>query len=151
MTNLAQMTDYEAIQQALNLYSSGCSQRDWPLVMGLFLPDGVWEVTGQEPVVGHAAMEAAMAGFLTRLDYFVQINSPATIRIDGDRAVAQTTIRECGKIKDRDEALEVMGFYTDDLVRTPEGWKFAKKLFRGAGMHRFPLCPGPALAFFAED
>lgn len=140
------MHDEIAIQRTLNLYSEGCSKRDWEQVLGTFLSDGVWEVPqlGQRHE-GHAAIRPAMAGFPEMFDYFVQINSPATIDVAGDRATARSMVRECGRFSGRHEALEVMGYYADELVRTAEGWKFARRTFSGAGMHRFALIPGPPL------
>lgn len=140
------MTDLEAIQQVLNRYSDGCSRRDWDQVADTFMPDGIWEVPALGTFhQGWAAMHPAMAGFVAQMDYFVQLNAPAVIEVSGDSATARTTIRECGKFTGRDEALEVMGFYSDELVRTPHGWKFALRTFRGVGVHRFPLLGGPGL------
>jgi ketosteroid isomerase-like protein len=127
------MTDEIAIQQTLNRYTIGASQRNWDQVMSTFLPEGVWSVPGQGlEVTGHDNMRAAMSGFVAMMDYFVQMNTPV--------------IRECGKFAGRDEALEVLGFYADELVRTAEGsWKFARRTFTSAGLHRFTLMSGPAL------
>lgn len=145
------MRERDAIQEALNLYSWGCSKADWPLVMGLFQPDGVWHVAGQQPIAGRAAIEQAMAAFIAGMDWFMQVNSPATIRIHGETATTRTIIRECGKFRGRDEALEAMGFCEDELVNTREGWKFARKSFTGAGLHRVALVPGPALGMFPGE
>lgn len=140
------MSDEIAIQQVLNRYSDGCTRRDWAQVEATFVPDGIWEVPALGTFhQGWAAMRPAMAGFVAQMDYFVQLNTPAVIEVAGDTATARTTIRECGKFAGRDEALEVMGFYTDELVRTAAGWKFTRKTFRGLGLHRFPLLAGPAL------
>lgn len=140
------MPDEIAIQQLLNRYSEGCSLRDWDQVMSTFVEEGVWEVPaiGQH-VQGHAALRPAMSGFAEMFDYFVQINSPATIHVEGDHATARSIVRECGKFSGKHEALEVLGYYADEIVRTSDGWKFARRTFTGAGMHRFALIPGPPL------
>ena len=78
---------------------------------------------------------ACVAGF----DYFVQLNTPAVISLDGQRATAQSTIRECGKYKGRNEALEVLGSYIDELVLTADGWRFALRSFHSYGLHTFAL------------
>lgn len=139
------MSDLEAIQQLLNRYTEGCCRRDWDQVLATFAQDGIWHVAGRGTYQGRAEIEPVMAGFVGQMDYFIQLNSPAIITIDGDRATARSVIRECGKFTGRDEALEVFGYYNDELVRRPEGWKFARRNFTGAGMHRFALMPGPAL------
>jgi uncharacterized protein (TIGR02246 family) len=135
------MTDLEAIQQLIHRYTDGCNRQDWPQVMACFAEDGVWAVLGNE-ISGHANIQAAMAGFLTQMAYFTQQASAPVIEIAGDRASARTTIRECGKFADRDEALEVLGWYADEIVRTAAGWVFARRTFTSYGAHRFAVTPG---------
>lgn len=139
------MNDEQAIQQVLNRYSEGCSLPDWGQVEDTFLPGAEWVAPAVGTFTGWAEMFPVMSGFIDRMEYFIQLNSPATISVSGDVATARSVIRECGKFKGRDEALEVMGIYADELVRTPEGWKFARRTFQGLGAHRFSLLPGPAL------
>ncbi len=138
------MSDLEAIQQLIHRYTDGCNRQDWPQVLATFAGDGVWEAAGSE-LTGHATIQAAMAGFLAMMDYFTQVASAPVITVDGDRATARTTIREAGKFAGRDEGLEILGYYADDLVRTAAGWQFARRKFNSFGMHRFALLPGPAL------
>lgn len=139
------MNDEHAIQQVLNRYSQGCSRPDWAQVEETFLPDAEWVAPAVGTFKGWAQMFPVMSGFIAQMDYFIQLNSPATILVTDDRATACSVIRECGKFKGRDEALEVMGIYEDELVRTAQGWKFARRTFQGLGAHRFALLPGPAL------
>ena len=139
------MSDEEAIQQTLNLYSEGSCRADWDQVLGTFTDDGVWDVPSMGKFTGRAEIEPVMAAFVARMDYFIQLNTPAIIKVDGDSATARSVIRECGKFKGKDEALEVFGFYSDDLVRTAHGWKFSRRSFKSAGMQRFALLPGAPL------
>ena len=139
------MNDEFVIQQTLNLYTEGSCRADWDQVLGTFTDDGVWEVPGIGTFTGRGEIERVMAAFVAQMDYFIQLNSPAIIKVDGDRATARSVIRECGKFKGKDEALEVFGFYSDDLVRTDQGWKFLRRTFKSAGMHRFALLPGSPL------
>lgn len=136
------MSDEAAIHALLNLYTDGCNRQDWPQVMATFAEDGVWAAAGAEHQ-GHAAIQAAMAGFLTMMDYFTQTSAAPIVAVSGDTATARITIRECGKFKGKDEALEVLGYYSDDLLRTADGWKFARRTFTSHGLHRFPLLQGP--------
>ncbi|MFA7602903.1 MAG: nuclear transport factor 2 family protein [Novosphingobium sp.] len=138
------MIDDVAIQRIINRYTDGCNRQDWTQVLATFAEDGVWEVQGRV-FTGHDVIQAAMAGFLAQMAYFTQFASASVIEVDGDRASARTTIRECGKFADRDEALEVQGRYDDELVRTAAGWRFVRRRFTSFGAHRFALLPGPAL------
>jgi ketosteroid isomerase-like protein len=134
------MTDEYAIQETINLYTEGASRSDWAQVMSTFTPDGAWVVPAQNArFEGHEAMLAAMSGFASQTEYWVQINSPAIIHVDGDKATARSIIRESGRFKGADSILEVVGFYKDELVRTADGWKFKQRTFETAGMYNLPL------------
>lgn len=137
------MSDEAAIRRLIDLYTDGCNRQDWPQVMATFAEDGVWAAAGNEHQ-GHATIQAAMATFLTMMDYFVQTNAAPVIAVTGDTATARVTIRECGKFAGRDEALEVLGYYQDEVILTADGWKFARRTFVSHGLHRFPLLAGPA-------
>ncbi len=140
------MFDLIAIQQTLNRYSEGASRADWTQVLSTFTVDATWEIAGSGArYQHHAVIRKAMAAFVGQMAYFVQINSPAVIAVEGNTAVASSLIRECGKFADRDEALEVFGRYADELVRTAQGWKFTRRVFHALGHHRFTLLPARAL------
>jgi SnoaL-like domain len=66
-------------------------------------------------------------------------NSPGLIEFRGDQAMSRCLINECGKYKDRDEGLQILGAYEDTLIKTNEGWKFARRICVVHGMHNFPL------------
>ena len=141
------MNDVQQIQQVISLYSEGCSLGDWDQVVACFLPDGTWEVPARGMAIrGHGALRAAMAGFVAGFDYFTQINAPAIISVTDGTATARSLIRESGRYRDSDQALEVTGIYEDRLVRTAEGWKFTCRTFTGIGSHGFsvsaPKLPG---------
>ena len=139
------MHDEIAIQQTLNLYSEGASRADWNQVLSTFAPDGIWEIPALTVrLQDRTAIQKVMADFVGQMAYFVQVNSPAIITIDRDRATARSIIRECGKYADRDEALEVLGRYEDELVRTSAGWKFSRRVFHAHGKHTFSLRPTTA-------
>jgi hypothetical protein len=136
------MIDEIAIQQTINTYTDGASRRDWDQLLSTFAPGGVWEIPGLKARYDNpTAMLQVMTAFVERMAYFVQINSPAVISVQGDKATARCMIRECGKFADRDEALEILGRYDDELIRTDKGWKFARRAFYAFGQQRFPLLP----------
>ena len=134
------MLDEIAIQQTINTYSEGVSRRDWNRVMTTFTPSASWEVPSLGAVYrGHDAIRGAMAAFTGEMAYFVQMNAPALISINGELASARCTIREVGKFADRDEAIEFLGVYEDDLMHTMQGWKFTRRVFQVLGQHRYSL------------
>jgi ketosteroid isomerase-like protein len=136
------MSDEFAIQQTLNTYSYSATTGDLEAMVATYAPDGVWEVPGIGALcTGHAEILAASQGIAGSIEYIVQMNSPALIEVDGDTATAQSIIRECGKYAGRDTCLEVLGLYDDKLVRTAEGWRFAKRTFTVRGMHDYGTAP----------
>jgi|SRR5579862_1089900 len=136
------MLDEFAIQQTLNTYSDGASRADWNQLLSTFTPECIWEIPALKArYQGHSVIQKVMSSFVEQMSYFVQINSPAIIAVEGDKATARSVIRECGKFCDRNEALEVLGRYEDELIRTAAGWKFTRRAFHAAGKHTFALLP----------
>ncbi len=139
------MTDEYAIQQVINHYSQVASLLEWDAVLELFQPDAVWEI----PFLGarhegHDQLRKALTDFASWMEYVLQANSPAVIKVDGDSATARSGIREVGKFKGRDEGFEFIGMYVDRLVRTTGGWKFAHRSFEHMGTNCYKLVPVPA-------
>jgi ketosteroid isomerase-like protein len=136
------MSEQFSIQQTISRYAEGASRADWDQVLSTYMPDGVWEITAfGARFEGRKAIQDGLRQFCDPMDYIVQLNGPALIEINGGTATARSVIRECGKYVGRNEALEVLGFYADKLVRTTDGWKFTHRIFELRGMHSFPLSP----------
>src|ERR1700727_20662 len=115
------MSEEFSIQQTISGYAEGPSRADWNQVLSTYLPNGVWEITSfGARFEGHKAIQDALRQFCDPMDYIVQINGPGLIPIEGDTATARSVIRECGKYAGRNEGLEVLGFYADKLLRTPD-------------------------------
>jgi ketosteroid isomerase-like protein len=136
------MSDEIAIQQTLNTYSFNASTGDLAAMVATFAEDGAWVVPGAGiTCTGHEQILAAASAITGAIEYMVQLNSPAIIEVDGDTATAKSIIRECGKYIGRQTNLEVLGLYEDELVRTADGWRFAKRTFTTRGMHDFDTAP----------
>ncbi len=136
------MSEEFSIQQTISRYAEGASRADWDQVLSTYMPDGIWEITSfGAKFAGRQAIQDALRQFSDPMDYIVQINGPALMQIKGDTATARSVIRESGKYAGRNEALEVLGFYADKLVRTSDGWKFTHRIFELRGMHSFALSP----------
>jgi hypothetical protein len=137
------MSDAADIQMVLNLYSDGASRRDFEQVLSTFVADSTWEVRDTpHRFVGHDQLREAFRMFTATTSYLVQMNAPAVIFVDGDRAHARSTIREIGRFSDRDELFDCVGTYHDDLVRTDEGWRFVKRSFETHGISSWAALPG---------
>jgi uncharacterized protein (TIGR02246 family) len=136
------MDDAAAIQQLITHYHEAGSMGDYERMIATFAADGIWEFTQSgRQFVGLDAIRDAVAMFTGPLEYVAQINAPAAIALDGDTATARSSIRESGKFAGRDEGVEAFGVYHDSLVRTADGWRFARRAFDLRWMHRVPILP----------
>lgn len=132
------MSDIVAIQQLLNTYTEAASRSDWATVKSCFTEDAIWE-TPAGRIEGRDAALAKMAELVGGFDYIVQMNAPGVITVAGDKATARSVIRECGKLKGQDVAMEFLAHYNDEIVRTADGWKFTHRVFVSQGMHSFAV------------
>jgi len=88
--------------------------------------------------------------WLAPMYYTQHMFSPPIVELAGDRA--QTRCRLIALHVQRTPAGEsrdftVYGFYQDDLVRTPDGWRIEKRLFKGMHTEGEPLPPDRAERF----
>jgi len=130
------VTDEHDIQQTISRYHEGASTPDLEQLIATFLPDGTWEVPAFRFLChGHDEMREVMAAVLAPIEYLVQVNAPAIIAVDGDVATARTLVRECAKYRDEPGLVDVVGQFVDELHRTPDGWRFARRTFTILGRH----------------
>ena len=115
--------DLEAIRQLLARYCFSIDARDADAWAALFTEDGIFHYALGEPLVGRTALREFMAmvpgdrHHLTRNEI---------IELDGDRA----RVRAYALVtKETPPVLSAVGDYEDELVRTPEGWRFAKRVY----------------------
>jgi ketosteroid isomerase-like protein len=129
------MIDKVEIQETISLYHEGGSLGDFDQVLATFLPDGTWEVPAFEiRCQGHAEIRSTMEAMVEPIEYLVQINAPAIVVVDGDTASARSLIRECAKFR-KGALMDVVGQFSDELRRTSDGWKFARRTFTILGTH----------------
>jgi uncharacterized protein (TIGR02246 family) len=135
------MIDEVAIQQLISRYNEAASAGNLEGAVATYMPDGVWESASHGTLGGRDAIKEGLERITSNLEYVSQINAPAVITVDGDTATARSAVRESGKLAGRDEGIEVFGFYIDSLIRTAEGWLFARRTFQLVWAHRVPTMP----------
>lgn len=110
-------------------YATGIDRRDWPLFRTVFTDDceldygeiGAWN--GVDAVTEFMEQVHAMAGHtLHRL-------SNQAITVDGDTAVARTYVDALIMAADNQSGVNGIGFYDDEMVRTADGWRIARRRF----------------------
>ncbi len=126
---MTEREDRQDISELLVRYATGIDRRDWPLFRTVFTDDceldygviGVWN--GVDAVAEFMEQTHAMAGHtMHRL-------SNQAITVDGDKAEARTYIDGLIMAADNKSGVNAIGFYDDEIVRTPDGWRIARRRY----------------------
>lgn len=123
------MSDRADIADVLIRYATGIDSRDWPLFRTVFTADceldygqiGTWN--GVDAVTEFMELSHAGAGHtMHRL-------SNMAITVTEDTATARTYIDGLILAADNASGVNAVGFYDDELVRTGDGWRIARRRF----------------------
>ncbi len=127
---VAWLVDRARIRELTARYNRCFDDGDPEGFAATFTEDGAMEIDGGPTTTGRAAL-AEMA---RRTPYgIVHVTVDAIIEVDGDRAVQDVTLLVVARPPadappdKRRSRLQRTGRYHDQLVRTPEGWRFARR------------------------
>jgi 3-phenylpropionate/cinnamic acid dioxygenase small subunit len=121
--------DREQIADVLIRYATGIDFKDWALLRTCWTEDvdvdygEVGQYSGADAITGlMEQLHDAMGPTYHRLTNFA-------IAVDGDRATARSYVHAVLQAIPDDEAswVEALGHYDDELVRTPAGWRIARR------------------------
>ncbi len=132
------MTDREDLQDISDLlvrYATGIDRRDWRLFRTVFTDDcqldygeiGTWD--GVDAVTEFMEQSHGAAPTLHRM-------SNQAININGDRAEARTYV-DMIMVVDSKSGVNAIGYYDDDIVRTDERWRIARRRFTTVRLSTF--------------
>jgi hypothetical protein len=115
------MSDHEEIRQLLARYCLMLDCDEHEAWVQLFTPDAVFEVYGRvfEGHIGLLRMATSAPSGL-------HLGGQAVIDVDGDLALTTQNLL----FVDRSNGESRGAVYFDDLVRTPTGWRFARRRCR---------------------
>jgi 3-phenylpropionate/cinnamic acid dioxygenase small subunit len=126
---VSEREDRQDISEVLLRYATGIDRRDWPLFRTVFTDDcelnygevGSWR--GVDAITEFMEQAHAMASHtMHRLTNQV-------ITVDGDKAQSRTYVDALIMVGDSNSGVNAAGFYDDDLVRTADGWRVARRDF----------------------
>jgi 3-phenylpropionate/cinnamic acid dioxygenase small subunit len=126
---MTEREDRQDISDLLVRYATGIDRRDWALFRTVFTEDceldygeiGSWQ--GVDAVAEFMEQVHAPAGHtMHRL-------SNQVITVDGDKASARTYVDALIMVSDNSNGVNGIGFYDDEIVRTADGWRIARRRF----------------------
>lgn len=117
------MDDFEAIKQLTALYNRAFDDLDVPGYLATWTEDGFFERSNAgRSYQGHAQLTQLINSFPVKGRH---VTSDFVISVDDDRAeqscyLSYLDVAQAHK-------LVMFGVYTDELVRTADGWKFSSR------------------------
>lgn len=129
---LAELEDREAIRLLLRDYGRLLDERQFDEFGQLFAPDGEYVSAGtttRGPVAIAESLRSIMASNplgLTEPNYHVLFNDRIVLHGDEAESTSQSLFVAPGA--DGAPRLVMMGNYQDRFVRTPKGWRFARRV-----------------------
>jgi 3-phenylpropionate/cinnamic acid dioxygenase small subunit len=126
---MTERDDRQDISDLLVRYATGIDRRDWSLFRTVFTDDceldygeiGTWQ--GVDAVTDFMDTTHAMAGnTLHRL-------TNQAITLNGDTASARTYVDAVIMFGDNQSGVNAWGFYDDEIVRSADGWRIARRRF----------------------
>jgi uncharacterized protein (TIGR02246 family) len=121
---LERVLDHLAIRELTARYNRAFDDVDAEAWADTFTPDGVMEYGGP-PISGRDDLVAMSRA--TGYGY-VHVTTDPVIVVDGDRATQSCTLVVATRSKERGPVgVAMTGRYEDELVRTPDGWRLARR------------------------
>lgn len=146
MNDFQEIADRVEIEALRGEFTDAAMMRDRARLAALFTPDGVLRMPNVPvELIGREEIRAGGERLQSQWDFFVQNSHPGTIRIDGDAATGRTYMQEIARVLDGRSGLN-FAIYHDTYRRTPEGWKFAERVYEVRYVDTTPLrgfAPGP--------
>ena len=154
MSNLQEIADRVEIEALRAEFTDASMMRDFDRFAALFTPDGAVRMPNV-PIefVGPEEIRAGIDRLRDVWEFFVQHSHPGMIQLDGDTATGRAYIVEFGRFRDGSSHLNY-ALYHDRYQRTPDGWKFAERVYEIRYVDTTPLAGSPpdaAGAFIPES
>jgi len=120
--------DRAEVIDTVNRYATALDSRDWALLDEVFTPDAVGDF-GAGVLNGREALRDLMKRMLGGSGPSQHLLGNHRVELDGDRArcVCQVRAFSAGTGSAASRHYELLGEYRDQLVRTPDGWRIARR------------------------
>ncbi|MFL5626441.1 MAG: nuclear transport factor 2 family protein [Ktedonobacteraceae bacterium] len=130
MSDLQAIADRFEIEALRGEYTDALMMRDYDRLASLFTEDGVVRIPYiNAEAVSREEIRAGVERLQGLWDYFVQTTHPGTIQLEGDTAVGRAYMSELFHSQANGRSELNYAVYHDRYQRTPDGWKFAERVY----------------------
>ncbi len=126
------LLDHYALRALGETFASAATRRDFARFETLWTPDAVWDL-GDPFKVRYEGREAIAEGsrrLLSRWSFFAQMPHAFDAEVRGDTARGYWTVHTLFSDQEGFGGRTSIALYLDEMVRTPEGWRFAVRRLR---------------------
>lgn len=142
------MSDFQTIADRFDIealrgeFSDAVMMRDYDRLASLFTPDGAVRIPHISAMaVNREEIRAGVERMQGVWSYFVQTTHPGAIRLNGDTAHGRAYISELMHGHDGSSHRNY-AVYHDRYQRSPDGWKFAERVYEIKYLDNSPLAGG---------
>ena len=129
MSDLQAIADRVEIEALRGEFCDALMMHDFDRLASLFTEDGAVRMPHIEAeAVSRQEIRAGIERLQGLWNYFVQTTHPGVIQLDGDTASGRAYMTEFGHLRDGRSDMNY-AIYHDRYRRTPEGWKFAERVY----------------------
>jgi ketosteroid isomerase-like protein len=140
MSDLQAIADRVEIEALRGEFTDAAMMHDYDRFASLFTADGAWRIPDAN--IDLRSREAIRAGIELAQDrlwqLFVQNTHAGAIELDGARAAGRAYVHEFGRLADGSSHSHY-SLYHDRYQRTPDGWKFAERVYEIRYLDTTPL------------
>lgn len=120
--------DILAIRTLIDRYSDAANRCDPEDMAAVYAEDGEVVPLGGAPIRGRKALAEVFAQTISQMEFINQVCSGIVIEQTESGATSRCTVTEFAKRREKDKLDIFLGTYEDVLVRTDEGWLFARRV-----------------------
>ena len=149
MFSVQQLSDRAEIQDLIVREAGAMDRRDWATWQECFTSTAAIDYSENDGAIGTPPEVGAwLASVLGRFHSYQHLSSNAEIKLDGDRAEIRTMQYIAVKMTGSDGERVVFSgiWFHDEVVRTQDGWRIAKRYEELAWRHNFPPDFAPPMA-----
>ena len=136
------MCGHTSIQNALSSFSDSINRRDWLRFTSLFIADALLELTNDPYPIryqGADGITVGVRGLVDPAQFLIQMNTPAVITVEGDRATAHSTLFETGILPKKGFAFDAYMLADDVLSRVEGRWLIVSRRIEFQNFRSTPI------------